>query len=71
MLRDPQHERKITHDINSPPFVLTPSKDSDRVFQPDNLEHSEKITAWPSSHIELSSSDSSQTATTHDLFTQV
>jgi hypothetical protein len=23
MLRDPQHERKINNDINSPPFVLS------------------------------------------------
>jgi hypothetical protein len=24
MLRDPQHERKINNDINSPPFILSP-----------------------------------------------
>ena len=34
MLRVPQHERKITNDINSPPFVLAaPSKDSEKIFQ--------------------------------------
>jgi hypothetical protein len=30
MLRDPQHERKINNDINSPPFV--PSMDSGRAL---------------------------------------
>jgi len=33
MLREPQHERKIINDISFPPFVLSLSKDSDRVFQ--------------------------------------
>src|SRR4030095_11258210 len=33
MLREPQHERKIVNDIKTPPFVLSPSKDSERVFQ--------------------------------------
>jgi hypothetical protein len=33
MLGEPQHERKIASDIKLPPFVLSPSKDSDRVFQ--------------------------------------
>ncbi len=29
MLRGPQHERKISNDINSPPFILSLSKDSE------------------------------------------
>src|SRR5438093_10167465 len=29
MLREPQHERKIVNDIKIPPFVLSPSKDSE------------------------------------------
>ncbi len=32
MLREPQHERKIINDFKSPPFVLSPSKDSETVF---------------------------------------
>ena len=33
MLREPQHDRKMINDNNSLPFVLSPSKDSERVFQ--------------------------------------
>jgi hypothetical protein len=32
MLREPQHERKIAKDIKTPPFVLSSSKDAERVF---------------------------------------
>jgi hypothetical protein len=33
MLREPQHEREIVNDIKTRPFVLSPSKDSERIFQ--------------------------------------
>ena len=32
MLRDPQHERKIINDFNSPPFVLSYVEESPREF---------------------------------------
>jgi hypothetical protein len=32
MLRDPQHERKIIDNFKSSPFVLSHSKESERVF---------------------------------------
>ncbi len=33
MLRDPQHERKIINDFNSPPFVLSYVEGVREVFQ--------------------------------------
>ena len=33
MLREPQHERNVLNHFKAPPFVLSPSKDSEGVFQ--------------------------------------